>query len=173
YVAPRVVYTGRRERVGKSTKPLGDDERRHIQDLIRSGKARNEIAREVGRSPGTVSNIASAAGLSFDRTATRAATRAKQDDNRSRRSELEGLLIEDAHRLRKQLWLPARVFDFTKDGEYVEHEHPEPTFGDKRAISQSLNALVKSSAELAKLNETGDDGGADVDRWLSDMVPGP
>ncbi|MCI2424110.1 helix-turn-helix domain-containing protein [Saccharopolyspora sp. K220] len=59
-----------------------------MRELHAQGKTRNDIAREIGRSPSTVSRLAHAAGLSFDRSKTAAATQAKQRDNAARRADL-------------------------------------------------------------------------------------
>jgi len=65
-----------------------DEQRARVEQLCRDGVGRNEISRQTGVALGTVTKIVNQAGLSFDRTATRAATAARQDDLAERRSRL-------------------------------------------------------------------------------------
>lgn len=70
----------------------------------------------------------------------------------ARRKELEAELIEDAHRLRAQLWEPARIQGFFgKDGEYREAELDEPQFRDKASIMSAIRAAVQSSRDISEL----------------------
>ncbi|MEV1202799.1 hypothetical protein [Microbispora rosea] len=69
-------------------RPLDPDLRAAILDDIRAGKTRNEISRDRGVSPSTVSRLATANGLSFDRSMTKAATEAAQADAASDRATL-------------------------------------------------------------------------------------
>lgn len=83
---------------------IPDDQRAAILTDIKAGKPRNEIARKHGRSPGTISNIATDAGLTdaFDRTSTKMATEARTADNRAARSieATESLTIASSLRSR-------------------------------------------------------------------------
>lgn len=72
---------------------ISDETRAAIIDDVKAGKARNEIARDRDVSAGSVTNIAHAAGLSFDRSATRNATSASVADSASRRAALAERLI--------------------------------------------------------------------------------
>lgn len=68
--------------------PISDQQRERILELARAGVARNKIAIEVGVSAGTVSKHVRDAGLSFDRSQTRAATAAARIDNAAKREAL-------------------------------------------------------------------------------------
>lgn len=68
--------------------PITNDQRERILELARAGVTRNKIAAEVGVGVGTVSRYANAAGLSFDRSRTRAATEAARIDNAAKRESL-------------------------------------------------------------------------------------
>lgn len=68
--------------------PVTEAERVRVAELHGQGWSRAAIARELGRAPDTVGRIATAAGLSWDRSATAAAVAAKQIDNKDRRTRL-------------------------------------------------------------------------------------
>lgn len=75
--------------------PLDPQLRAAIAEAIKAGGKRNEIAREHGVSPSTVSKIARDDGLTsaFDRTQTKNATEAARADNAARRAQLAEKLI--------------------------------------------------------------------------------
>jgi hypothetical protein len=58
--------------------PLTSAKRKRILALHAEGKGRNDIAREAGVSAASVSKIIAEAGLSFDRTATKARDRGEE-----------------------------------------------------------------------------------------------
>ncbi|WP_233513650.1 hypothetical protein [Micromonospora craterilacus] len=76
-----------------------------------SHSLREQIAETIGRSGRTVSRIAKELGLKFDREKTRAATEAKVADARAKRAARANDLLDDAARLRRQLWQPAHYVD--------------------------------------------------------------
>jgi phosphoglycolate phosphatase-like HAD superfamily hydrolase len=81
------LFSSRVERVvGR----VSEEERETLRRLHAEGKGRNEIARQLGRSAGTVTNIASELGLSFDRSATKKASEARAAYAEERRLELIG-----------------------------------------------------------------------------------
>lgn len=45
--------------------PITETERTHITDLMRQGLTRNEIAKQTGRGPATITRIASSIGHNF------------------------------------------------------------------------------------------------------------
>ncbi|MFF0747308.1 helix-turn-helix domain-containing protein [Streptomyces sp. NPDC004111] len=97
-----------------------DAEREELRRLHAAGHGRNEIARRTNRSLRTISVQAATMHLSFDRTATEAATRARMADLAERRTILADALTDDALRLSAQVWEPAVVYSFGgKDNTYV------------------------------------------------------
>ncbi|MFI7532596.1 hypothetical protein [Streptosporangium sp. NPDC049376] len=84
--------------------PIDPTTRAAILDSIHAGGKRNEIARQHNVSPSTVSKIARDEGVTtaFDRTQTETATRAKQADNKSRRTQLASLALDDADTMRRR-----------------------------------------------------------------------
>jgi hypothetical protein len=149
--------------------PVTPDERERIIASIRAGKGCNEIAAEVGRGPATISRIATAEGLSFDRSQTRAATEARQADMQARLTDLSEQLLTDVERLRRQLWKPCLVYDFGgKENTYAEHELPEPDFRAKQAIFTSIGIAVDKVIAIRKQ----DTGGGEAIGLIVQLVDG-
>lgn len=139
-------------------RPVDEATHARVRELHAAGKGRNEIARELGVSASTVSGIVSKLGLSFERTATVAATEARKADLTARRVELKALLLEDAHHLRQQLWEPARLVNFGgKDNTLNETLLDEPLFADKKNIMSAVGIAMTAFDRLdAKDNDGGD-----------------
>lgn len=93
-----------------------------------------------------------ALGLSAaDRTRTENATHAHMADAKARRAALEVALLEDAERLRRQLWQPHTYFDWGgKDHSFDEHTTPEPTPTDKLKLVQAAGAALDRSLKIAQ-----------------------
>lgn len=156
--------------------PLDPDKRAAIAQAIRDGGRRNEIAREHGVSPSTVTTIATAEGIdgAFDRSATKRATEARNADVAAERARLKSLLVEDAHRLRQQLWLPCTMHNFGgKDNTHNSIELPQPTFEQQRNIMTSVGIAVDKVAALEKLDLGGGvEEAAGLIRDLVDSIRG-
>jgi ParB-like chromosome segregation protein Spo0J len=116
-------------------RPITDEDRRRVRDLHAAGESRNAIAEAIGRSGATVSKIADELGLSFDRSAVKAATEAKVADARARRAALMLDLLDDAARLRKQLWVETT---------YIDH-------GGKRLLPARVDAAGALGRDKLKL----------------------
>lgn len=150
-----------------------DDERARIVELVRGGMPRNAVAREVGRSPSTVSAVAQREGLSFDRSEVAAATAARQEDNRDKRSRLQELLLDDALRMREQLWEPALVYNFGgKDNTYEERTLARPDFAGQATIMRAVGVAIDKSVRLAEVDSgrQSADGAASVIVKIGEQV---
>ncbi|MBT2425225.1 helix-turn-helix domain-containing protein [Streptomyces sp. ISL-112] len=77
------------------TTPIPDEQRDQVVELARAGRARNEIAREVGISTASVSRICADAGVGFDRSLTAAALQARVIDLKAARIGLATDLLDD------------------------------------------------------------------------------
>jgi IS30 family transposase len=146
--------------------PLTDAERQQIRDLHANGHGCNDIARQLGRDRSTISRAANDMGLSFDRTQTKAATEARVADTKAKRALLADQLLDDALRLRTQLWEPALVFNFGgRDNTYAERTIDRPDFAGQEKILRSLAVAVDKHARLIELDRD-PEGLAAVDAWL-------
>lgn len=131
--------------------PLTPEERARIVQLAADGMSRNDIARETGRAAGTVTKTVRDAGGTFDRSATIAATKAKQLDAKARRAQLKLDLLDDAERLRLRLWEPAEVVLSTPKGP-ARVTLPLPPARDARDIMGAVQAAVRSHVDLDRLD---------------------
>ncbi|MDI9885326.1 helix-turn-helix domain-containing protein [Streptomyces sp. HNM0645] len=131
------------------TNPVTDETRADVRRLHAEGHGRNEIARRLVRSPRTISVLAAEMGLTFDRTATEEATRARVADLAEKRAILADALTDDALRLSAQVWEPATVFNFGgKDNTYEHRQVPEPPALDKKALMAAATAAAAQSLRL-------------------------
>lgn len=141
--------------------PLTDDERRKIRDLHAAGLSRNEIAKQIGRSGSTVSITAEQLGLSFVRGAEVAsATAARVADAKAKRATLMNELLDDAAKLRAQIWEP---HEYREHGgrDFIEQRwtQDEPTAADKLKLMQAATIAVDRSLRLdLHDSDTGADG---------------
>lgn len=131
-------------------RPITARDRREVRRLHAAGKARNEIARTLKRSPSTVSKLAAEAGLTFERGAeVVAATEARRIDLDARRVLLAEALHEDAERLRAQLWAPCNVGAFGgKDNVWSTQPLDRPQFADQRQILAATSVAIDKSLKL-------------------------
>ncbi|MEU2111835.1 helix-turn-helix domain-containing protein [Streptomyces sp. NPDC019507] len=154
------------------TNPVTDQTRADIRRLHAEGCGRNEIARRLVRSPRTISVEAAAMGLSFDRTATEEATRARVADLAERRAILAEALQADAERLTENMWKPTVVFNIGgKDNEYTEHLMDEAPADTKKNLMAAAGMAIDRSMKLCP-PETDSEGLAAVDQWLRGMMGG-
>ncbi|MEU8723529.1 helix-turn-helix domain-containing protein [Streptomyces antimycoticus] len=134
----------------QSPRPVTEETDEEVQRLHAEGCSRNEIARRLQRSGRTISVIAARLGLSFDRTGTEEATRARMADLAEQRTVLAEALIQDAMRLTEQLWEPSVVFSIGgKDNTYTEHPVDQPPADAKRQLMTAAGAAIDRSLKLA------------------------
>lgn len=143
-----------------------------VRELHAEGMGLNAIARELGLSASTVSQMAKQEGLSFDRAATRNAVEARKVDAAAMRAELQIGLLQDAKRLRSELWSPCTVFNFGgKDNTYEEREIDAPPFADKLKLVQAVGVAITHSLRIADHDANTADLPV-VDAWLQHMTGG-
>lgn len=155
---------------GGANRPLTDDDREAVRRLHAQGMSRNDIAREIGRSSSTVTKIATALGLSFDRAATAAATQARTADLAARRAALAEKLHDKAERLLAEIHAPHLYFDWGgKDHTFGKFQAPQPTAADKRALMGAVGLAVDRSLKLVPPR---DDAAAESRSVLGDLMAG-
>ena len=140
--------------------PVTEDEKDRISALHADGLSRNAIARQLGRSPSTISKTCDELGLRFDRHLTVEATAAKVADAAQRRAKLQDETLAGAQKLMEQMFDRALVYSFGgKENEYNERWHNEPPFRDKQSIAIAVKALADTALKLAEYDKaTGDEG---------------
>lgn len=153
-------------------RPITEDDRRQVRDLHAAGASRNAIAEAIGRSGATVSKIADELGLSFDRSAVKAATEAKVADARARRAALMLDLLGDAQRLRTQLWVETEYIDHGgRDFTSAKWTQPEPTAADKLKLMQAASTAANTSMKLEE-HDTGSGGVEGAKSMLGALAAG-
>lgn len=135
-------------------KPLSETDRQRIKALHAEGLSRNGIAREVGCSAGTVSNVCKEFGLSFDRSITENATRAKVIDNKAVRAAIASDTL-------------AATQDLTR----VIQQRIEGGLGDEsfRDLATVFGILVDKHGALVKMDQSSENHSA-VDSWLEHIT---
>lgn len=155
----------------QNTNPVTADELDEIRRLHAEGHGRNEISRRTGRCLRTISVQCAKMGLTFDRTATEAATAARNADLAEKRSILADALTDDALRLSAQVWEPAVIHSFGgKDHTYNSREVDEPLAADKRSLMAAATAAAAQSVRLVPPAE--DTGAADARSMLGKLFAG-
>lgn len=156
--------------------PLSPEKREQITDLIRDGKTRNAIARAVGVSGATVTKVAKeletqGEAPAFDRSATKRATAAREVDQAAERARLRGLLLEDAHRLRRQLWQPCVMHNFGgKDNTHNSITLEQPTFEQQAKIMTSVGICVDKIVRLDQANDGAEKEASNLIKSLVDDI---
>jgi hypothetical protein len=131
---------------------ITDADRDRVRELHAEGKTRNEIARALGRAPSTVTGIAHALGLSFDRAKTAAATHARQVDNRARRTEIVARLYDRAEQILGRLEAERYTFTATTvngiESKTLDHV-PAP---DEKALASAMSTHLGAAARLEQVD---------------------
>ncbi|WP_406431564.1 hypothetical protein OHA59_36695 [Streptomyces sp. NBC_01589] len=138
-----------------------------LRQLHADGVSRNEIARQMGWTVGTVTSHAKRLGLSFDRSATRAAVEARQVDLTARRqANIEGAYdLADEAPERALTRYELTVFDPL--GNPVTHTVRRPPAREFKDFTQAFASALNAAVKLEQV-ETGDDKSLSaIDRFLN------
>lgn len=117
------------------------------------------VEKKLGIPKGTVTRWAKETGVeTVSVSSTRAGTEAASVYAKARRAELAKLLLDDAHRLREQLWQPARLVSFGgKDNTLAETMLDEPLFVDKKNILGAVGIAVDRVVKLEDYDKSAAD----------------
>lgn len=133
-----------------------DDERARIIERVKAGDSCTGIARDFNRSRSTVSRVAKAAGLVFDRAQTRAATEARKIDNAARRTRFAETVLEHALRMAENL---------------PDQPLPVTSAKDAKDTAVALKVLLQASIEAEAANGGRDADASAVDQFLAYLIP--
>src|SRR5215204_2086858 len=126
----------------KSPDP-GDPLHDQILDMVREGKGRNEISRELNIPYMWVTRTTQRAGLSFLNTTSLVAVEALRRRNAERRAHLATELLDDVEQLRERLFSPLVYVDHGgKDFRRVEVDQDQPVPHDQAALVRSVSMLI-------------------------------
>lgn len=124
-----------------------------LRELAATGMSRNDIARELGISAGSVTGIAKAIGVGFDRSRTAVAVEARRIDCKTRRVALSARMLDEATALLDMLHQPFLAFAFGgRDNTYREHKLERPPTGDIRNLMQSASTAIGRHIDLEKVD---------------------
>ena len=108
-------------------------------------------------------------GLSFDRAATKNATKAKQADAAALRADLKLRLLHEAQSFMDDLHKPQVVYSFNQRGDYVEHELTKPPPADARNIMTSVGIALQRSIELERVDQSSETSVTVIDEYLKTL----
>lgn len=101
---------------------ITDEQRAEVLRLHAEQHSRNEIARRVGISAGSVTNICRSADRAFDRSETKQANEARKTDLTAARLRLAGKMLVRSEEMLDALDSPYLVYNFGgKDNTYRQH----------------------------------------------------
>ncbi len=153
---------------------LTDAERQTIADLVQTGISYGAIAKQVGRSTGTVARVARSIGWTpeqSNRDRTREANRTRKAYSAERRAHLAARFTEECELLLDQLHREHLAFNFGgKDNDYNERTLDEPPVDAKRALIQAAREAMRTVIDIDRHDNKADDGLAAVDQWLRGLV---
>lgn len=148
-------------------KPLTDDERAEIVELLERGLSCGAIAKQVGRSGDTVSRIARDVGHRFGRSNSLRAQEARSAYCAERRADIAAAATERAEQVLQRMEGPHRVFNFGgRDNTFNEEILDQPPVDAQRAMAQTIRDLMRTVIEIHRLDTKADEGVSDVDDWL-------
>jgi DNA-binding transcriptional MerR regulator len=133
-----------------------EDEER-LRQLHADGVSRNEIARRMEWSVGTITNHSNRLGLSFDREAVRAATDARQIDLRNRRQRLQEQFLDLAEHTMTRARSRYLLTGTSHTGEITAEFVPEPPAKETKDFTLAASSAITSALKLAQA-AAGDEG---------------
>jgi hypothetical protein len=143
---------------------LKDTHGARVRELADAGKGRNEIAAELGISLGSVTSIAAAIGVSFDRSMTAQAVAARSIDCKLLRTELAIKLLRKANQLIDDMDGKFLAFSFGgRDNTYNEHQMDRPPTQDIRNLMIAASTAISRHIDLEKVDS---DSGVGHERSL-------
>lgn len=153
--------------------PWTDDEADRMRAMHAEGRSLNSIARELGRSPGTVSKRAKEAGLSWSRAKVKAANEARAVDAKARRLAIveKQLTITELLQGTLEQGAAGRGWSTLIRGEGGAEHTQTLRYVPARDAKDTMSALNSSSTIIARLDEQVTDHG-DAKSVLADLIGG-
>lgn len=146
--------------MGRPLVQITAEVRQQVIDLAAQDLGRNEIAKKVGVSPASVTNIMKAAGgHDFGKPHVEVATKARQRVLAAKRTKLEDQLLNETRRLLGEIRRPVvyrELGQFSSEGnrfsEFVTYRQDEPIIADKLKLAQAAGATLDRALKLAVVN---------------------
>lgn len=135
---------------------ITDDQKAQVLKLHAAGHARNEIARRLGISAGSVTNICCAADRTFDRSGTKQATDARQVDLTAGRIRLAEKMLAASEAMLDGIDGEYLVYNFGgKDNDYNEHSLETAPVEVKRNIITTAGITFDKLTRIVEKSDTG------------------
>lgn len=163
--------------MGKRGVPLTDDEKQRILELVDQGLSYTKIAQQTGRSPQTVSRLAKAAGHDVEHSNLARVERANETRaaiGAERRAAIAASAADKLEEVIGKAGDPSyEVVMFGRGDTRRSEVVAVPAGGSEwRDWASAARSFQQVFLDLVRYDERGDDDGADVDRWLSQVVGG-
>lgn len=153
-------------------RPVTDETRSRLLQALREGMTRNAASREFGIAAATVTKIAKAEGISFDRAKTAAAVEAHRIDLAASRQLLAEKMMTAAHEMLDDLAKPYVVYNFGgKDNTFNSHEFATPPVEVKRNIMTTAGIAFDKATRIVE-KDSGEDVSVEVRQALLDFGAG-
>lgn len=150
------------------TRWWNEDDNTTLAQFHAEGKSLSWIAKEMERSTRTISVYSKDLGLTWPNPTLIKATLAHVSEAKARRARLELGFLEDAERLRQQLFAPALLGNFGgRDNTWNETHLDQPVFADQLKITQAATISLAHSIRIA---EHDSDAGLDTAIGMLDRV---
>lgn len=131
--------------------PWAPEEDEVLLKLHAEGKSLHAIAKAMTRGTSTIHTHAKRLNLSWDRSGVVAATMARVVDAAALRTALELELLEDAARLRKQLFAPTTAYNFGgRDNTFSAQKLKQPSAKDQLDIMRATTLAVQHSLKISE-----------------------
>lgn len=136
-----------------------EDDYELFRELYAQGLGRNEIARQMGIPPSTVTLISRRQGVRFDTTETELAVESMRQEAAAVRARLSLKTLRIAESLLEQVHEPVMIGNFGgRNNTWSEKELDQPTDTAKRNLVQAAAVLLDRSLKLEEFDQhTGDD----------------
>jgi len=167
--------------------PIDAETQLRIAELAEEGISVRAIARELGIAPSTVARAGKRMGVSFDHSATAAATAARETDAKARRVEAALRALDAAMAELGKLRQPMRIAGIAggNNAGVFTATLPRPTGAERLNIARIYRTYVDAHLRLtsADLGEAATDharsllgrlqeqlsAASDIDRWIAHM----
>lgn len=156
-------------------RPVSDQERTRILTLARSGMGRNDIARELGRTPSVITTIVRAAGYSFDMSKVEVAVKARSVRMAEMRQQLADEMLLNAIRMNQAAAHEAEqtMLGAAPGGgsEWYTTTLPVPPARDQKDLTQAASIAANAAMKLVEFDR-GDSGTDTAKSMVTNLVLG-
>jgi hypothetical protein len=142
--------------------PVDPETRALVLELHGQTLGRNEIARQTGISAFAVTTIVRNAGLSFDRTQSEQAVKARTVDLAERRTALAQRMMVVAEEILEGVDQPYLVYSFSKDGGFTSHTLDMPPIEAQRSMMVTAAIAFDKATKVVEKQNPGLEGAIGV-----------